>query len=44
MRGILSSIFPSFPIVAKVAMNHVAQHFTKFSYKLNKYGVLCKRY
>jgi hypothetical protein len=37
-RGILSSILPSFSVVAKVAMNHIAQYFTKFGYELNKYG------
>jgi len=37
-RGILSSILLGFSIVAKVAMNHIAQYFTTFGYELNKYG------
>jgi hypothetical protein len=37
-RGILSSILPGLSVVAKVAMNHIPQHFTKFGYELNKYG------
>jgi hypothetical protein len=37
-QGILSSILPGFSVVAKVAMNNIAQYFTKIGYKLNKYG------
>jgi hypothetical protein len=42
-RGILSSILPGFSVVAKVAMNHIAQYFTKFGYELNKYGKIVFR-
>jgi hypothetical protein len=37
-QEILSSFLLEFSIVAKVAMNYIAQYFTKFGYKLNKYG------